>query len=151
MQRALWVFLFYTLVGPFVSGLLAAGYVPVAIWANLAPYAAGDHASFDVTNLPDVGGLSRLMAEAGVRTFVWSPIAAGLTGLGVGLLAWQRGSAHWGLAGAIAVVAFFVAYVLAPFAAGEMLALFAFAAGVVAAVIALFLRSIGVLGAVSPK
>jgi len=145
MQRALWVFLFYTLVGPFLAGLLAAAYVPAAIWANLAPYMAGDHTPLDVTNLPDMRGLGQLMAQAGVGTFIWSPIAAGITGLGVGLLAWQRGSAHWGVAGAIGVTAFFIAYVLAPFAAGDMLALFAFASGVVAAVVAIFLRSIRLL------
>lgn len=146
MQRGLWIFLFFTLVGPFLAGLLAAAYVPVAIWANLAPFTAGDHAPFDATNLPDVAGLTQLMAAAGVGTFIWAPIAAGLTGIGVALLHWRRGGAHWGVAGAIGVTAFFLAYVLAPFAAGDMLALFAFAAGVVAAVIALFLRSIGLLG-----
>ena len=146
MQRALWVFLFYTLVAPLLAGLLAAAYVPIAIWANLAPFTAGDHAPFDLTNLPDTSGLTKLMAQAGVGTFIWSPIAAGLTGAGVGLLGWRRGSAHWGVAGAIGVAAFFVAYILAPFAAGDMLALFAFAAGVVAALVALFLRSIGLLG-----
>ena len=145
MQRALWIFLFYTLVGPFLAGLLAAAYVPAAIWANLAPYAAGDHASFDPTNLPEANGVVQLMAQAGLNTFVWSPVAAGLTGLGVALLAWRRAGIHWGIAGAIGVTAFFVSYVLAPFAAGDMLAFFAFAAGVVAATVTAILRSMKIL------
>jgi hypothetical protein len=142
MQRGLWVFLFYTLIGPFIAALLAALYAPVAIWANLAPYTAGDHTPFDVGNLPDFQGIAQLMAQAGLTTFVWSPIPAGLTGIGVALIAMQRGSAHWAMAGAIGVAAFFVAYVVFPFDGGDQVTLFAFAAGLVAAAISIFLQRI---------
>ena len=151
MQRGLWVFLFYTLVGPFVAGLLAAAYAPAAIWANLAPYAAGDHTPYDAGNLPDFQGLMQLVAQAGLTTFVWSPIAAGLTGLGVAMLALPRGSVHWAVAGAIGVAAFFAAYVVFPFEAGDQVTLFAFAAGVIAAGIAVFLRTIRILNPTSAE
>lgn len=66
-QRALWTFLFFTLVGPFVAGLLAALYTPLAIWANAAPFTAGDHAPFDPSNLPDSAGLMQVMVQAAVE------------------------------------------------------------------------------------
>jgi hypothetical protein len=147
MQRTLWAFLSYTLVGPFLAAVLAAAYTPVAIWGNLAPFSAGDHGSFDAANLPDTAGLVQLMGRSALATFVWAPIAAGLTGLGVALLARRKGPVSRAGAGAIGVTAFFIGYVLAPFQAGELLALFALTAGCVAALIAHFLRRISVLAA----
>lgn len=146
MQRTLWIFLFYTLIGPFFAALLAAGYTPLAIWGNLAPFTAGDHGRFDAANLPDAAGLGQLMARVALVAFVWSPIAAGITGLGVGLLAaFRPGRLSRAGAGAIGVVAFFIAYVLAPFDAGDMLAVFAVGAGSVAALVAHFLRRINII------
>ena len=144
-QRALWTFLLFTLVGPFFAAILAALYTPVAIWANLAPYAAGDHTPFDATNLPDGAGLSGLMAQAALRAFTWAPIAAALAALAVVALLRTRGEAGWALAGAAGVVGFFVANLVAPFGAGDLLPVFALAAGIVAAILHLFLVRIGVL------
>lgn len=144
-QRALWTFLFFTLVGPFVAGLLAAAYTPFAIWGNLAPFSAGDHAPFDMSNLPDSAGLTQVMAQAAIQTFVWAPIAAAIAAFGTIGVLFVRGEVHWALAGAAGVVGFFGAHMIAPFGAGELLSLFGLAAGVVAALLSRFLVRINIL------
>jgi len=145
MQRALWVFLFFTLVGPFFASILAALYTPFAIWANFAPFTAGDHAPFDLSNLPDANGIRELVVQSALRTFVWSPIAAAVAAIvAIGLLL-TRGEVSWALAGVAGVIGFFFAYVVAPFSAGSLLPAFAAASGLVAAALSLFLIRIAVL------
>ena len=144
-QRALWTFLLFTLVAPFIAAILAAGYTPLAIWANMAPYTAGDHAAYDVSNLPDAGGLIEVCIQSALRTFVWAPIAAAVAGLGMAAVLLSRGEVGWAIAGAIGVVGFFVANIIAPFGAGELLPAFALVAGLVASALSLVLLRIGVL------
>ncbi|MGI9478923.1 MAG: hypothetical protein ACR2PI_19635 [Hyphomicrobiaceae bacterium] len=144
-QRALWTFLFFTLIGPFFAAILAALYTPLAIWANLAPFTAGDHPPFDVGNLPDPAGLAKLMTGAALHSFVWAPIAAAVAGIGLVGLLLTRGEVGWALAGVAGVVGFFVAYVYKPFDAGQLLPAFAAVAGIVAALLSLFLVRINVL------
>ena len=144
-QSALWTFLFFTLVAPFFGALLTAGYTPFAIWANWAPYTAGDHAPYDPTNLPDSAGLTALIGTAAVRAYVWSAIPAGLAGLMLAALLVARGPFSWAIAGAAGVIAFFIAYVVFPFPHGGLIAGFAAGAGLVATAMALLLRRIGVL------
>ena len=144
-QRALWTFLFFTLVGPFVAAVLAALYTPIAIWANLAPFTAGDHAPFDISNLPDRAGIAQVMAGAALQTFVWAPIAAAIAAVGLVVLLFTRGEVGWALAGVAGVVGFFVGYIYKPFDVGALLPLFALAAGIVAALLSRFLVRINVL------
>lgn len=150
-QRALWTFLLFTLAGPFIAALGAALYTPIAIWANIAPFTAGDHTPFDVTNLPDTAGVTQLMAGAAIRTFVWAPIAAAIAALVSVVVLFVRGDVGWALAGVGGVAGFFLAFVVAPFDAGSLLPVFAFAAGLVAAVLNLFLVRIGVLARPTPS
>ena len=144
-QRALWTFLLFTLVGPFIAAVLAALYAPVAIWANLAPFTAGDHAPFDTSNLPDSAGIAQVMAGAAVQTFAWAPIAAAIAAAGLVALLFTRGEVSWALAGVAGVVGFFVGYIYKPFDAGSLLPLFALTAGIVAALLSRFLVRINVL------
>ncbi|MGI9476857.1 MAG: hypothetical protein ACR2PI_09125 [Hyphomicrobiaceae bacterium] len=144
-QRALWTFLFFTLIGPFIAAIGAALYTPVAIWANLAPYTAGDHAPFDWTNLPDGAGVAQLMAGAALQAFVWAPIAAAVAALGLVVLLFTRGEVGWALAGAAGVVGFFAGYIYSPFDAGALLPFFAIGAGIAAALLSRFLVGINVL------
>lgn len=144
-QRALWTFLFFTLIGPFFAAVMAALYTPFAIWANVAPFMAGDHLPFDVGNLPDSAGLASLMAAAALKSFVWAPIAAAVAGIGLVVLLLTRGEVGWALAGVAGVVGFFVAYVYRPFEVGELLPFFAAMAGIVAALLSRFLVRINVL------
>jgi hypothetical protein len=144
-QRALWIFLFFTLVGPFIAAILAALYTPVAIWANAEPFTAGDHGMFDLSNLPDANGIRELVVQSALRAFVWTPIAAAVAAIvAIGLLL-TRGEVGWALAGVAGVIGFFFAFMVAPFSAGGLLPVFAAAAGIVAAVLSLFLIRIGVL------
>jgi len=144
-QRALWTFLFFALIGPFIASLLAALYTPGAIWANLPPYVAGDHTPFDLSNLPDGGGIAALVGAAALKTFIWTPPAAAAAALIVIGLLLTRGEVGWALAGAAGVVGFFVAYVIAPFEAAGFLPAFALVAGLVAALLSVFLIRINVL------
>ena len=144
-QRALWTFLFFTLIGPLLAAMLAAAYTPVAIWANLAPFTAGDHAPFDVTNLPDSAGIAQVMAAAAIQAFVWTPIAAAIAAVGMIVLLFTRGEVGWAMAGVAGVVGFFVGYVYKPFDAGALLPVFALTAGCVAALLSLILVRIKVL------
>ena len=146
-QRALWTFLFFTLVGPFVAAILVALYTPFAIWANFPPFTAGDHAAFDVTNLPDAGGITQLVAQSALRTFVWTPVAAAVAGLGLVGLLLTRGEVGWALAGAAGVIGFFFANLVAPFGAGDLMPVFAVIAGLVASALSLLLMRIGILPA----
>jgi hypothetical protein len=144
-QRALWTFLLFTLVGPFIAAVLAVIYTPLAIWANWAPFTAGDHPPFDLANIPGGGGLAQVMAAAALQTFVWTPIAAAVAGIGLVVLLFTRGEVGWALAGVAGVVGFFVGYVYKPFEAGQLLPAFAAAAGIVAVLLSLFLVRINVL------
>lgn len=144
-QRALWLFLLFTLAGPFLAAVCAALYTPLAIWANVAPFTAGDHGAFDLANMPDAAGVTQLMAGSAVRTFVWAPIAATVAAVIAVVLLFTRGEVSWPLAGAAGVIGFFVAYIVAPFDAGSLLPVFALAAGLVASVLGVMLRRIGIL------
>lgn len=144
-QRALWTFLFFTLVGPFIAAIVAALYTPVAIWGNLAPFTAGDHAPFDWTNLPAGAGITRIMASAALQAFVWTPIAAAVAALGLIALLVVRGEVGWALAGGAGVIGFFAGYLYSPFDAGGLLAVFAIGAGIISALLSQFLVRINVL------
>lgn len=117
-QRALWTFLMCALVAPFIAGLMAL----------LAAVAAPGW-------LGAMGVNTRVPAPAGalaINAFVWSAIPAGLAGLAIAVLVYRNGRVDLFAAAAAGVLAFGIAFVLAPFAHGGLLALFAFLAGLIA-------------------
>ena len=91
--RLLWTFLFYTLAGPFLAGLVAA---TVAIVAG------------DIAAMPDTPN----PGEVGISIYLWSAIPAALAALMLLPLVWKRGrfgipeAGIAGVAGAIAYAAF---------------------------------------------
>ncbi len=145
-QRALWTFLFFTLLAPFFASVLAAGYTPFAIWANWPPFTAGDHTPYDPTNIPDSAGLTALIGQAAIRSYVWAAIPAGLTGAILAILLLSGRSFSWAIAGAAGVIGFMLAYIIFPFPHGGLIAGFSAVAGLVAAAMELLLRRVGVAG-----
>ncbi|MBU2533213.1 MAG: hypothetical protein KKB37_10770 [Alphaproteobacteria bacterium] len=146
-QSALWTFLLFTLVGPFVAAIAAALYTPVAIWANVAPFTVGDHAPYDVSNLPDASGIMQLMAASAISTFVWTPVAAAIAAAGLAGLILAEREFGWAMGGIAAILGFWVTYVVAPFDAGDLLPVFAAAAGAIGAALVVSLRALRVLPA----
>lgn len=118
VQRALWTFLIYALVAPFLAAL-----VTVAIVILAGAFGLGDL-------LP--GGLPPLGA-IGLRAFVWSVVPAVLTALALAPGVLRRGGFGWIVAAVAGVLAFAVAAVLFPLSGLEALRpYFAFLAGLVA-------------------
>lgn len=115
-MRALWTFLFYTLVGPFLAALL------VVVALLLAPpFGLG---ALIPTDAPAAG-------DAAIATFVWSAIPAAIAALALVPLVFFRGSFGWLEAAAAGVLGFCVALFIAPSAAGNAIPFFAFVAGLV--------------------
>ncbi len=110
--RLLWTFLFYTLAGPFLAGLVAA---TVAIVAG------------DIAAMPDTPN----PGEVGISIYLWSAIPAALAALMLLPLVWKRGRFGIPEAGIAGVAAFGVAFVLAPLPLGGAIAYAAFAAGLI--------------------
>ena len=116
----LWVFLFYTLAGPLIAGLLVAAATMFAEplgWTHLTGPGA-----------PTVG-------QVGITAYMWSAIPAAVTALILMPFARRWGGFGWPLAGMAGVVAFGIAYVLSPVPLGESLPYAAFAAGVVSIIV----------------
>ncbi len=116
----LWIFLFYTLAGPFIAGLLAAAATMFAGplgWTHLTG-----------PDAPTAG-------QVGITAYMWSAIPAALTALMLLPFARRRGGFGWPLAGMAGVVAFGFAYVLSPVPLGDSLPYASFAAGVVSIIV----------------
>ncbi len=116
-QRAFWVFLGFTLVGPFFAALA------VVIVVVLAPVF-----KFDMlmpSALPPVG-------EIGLRAFVWSAIPSALAAIAIVPFVLKTGTFSVFVAAASGVIAFTVAALLLPFGYPAMLTVLAILAGLVA-------------------
>lgn len=129
-QRALWTFLGYTLVGPFLAALAIAAAMILAPALGLAPL------------LPD--GLPAVGAAA-LAAFVWSAIPAALTALALLPSVIRRGSTSALMTAAAGVVAFAAATVLFPISYPTMLTMLALLAGLVALAVRSVLLSTGIL------
>jgi hypothetical protein len=116
-QRALWTFLIYALVAPFLGALF------VAIVLALASLFGID----DV--LPDDVAPS---GAAALATFVWAIVPAVLSGIALAAMAWQKGGFSWIVAAAVAVIAFTIAAILFPIGLEDARPYLAFLAGAVA-------------------
>jgi hypothetical protein len=101
-QRAVWTFLFYTLISPFLAALVV-----------LAMVMGGS--LFGVQSM-DVGGVqmtpTRAALPAAVNAYVWAALPAGLTGAALAALVSLRGTFGWleaAAAGAVSMTV--VAYI----------------------------------------
>lgn len=111
-MRLLWTFLFYTLAGPFLAGLLAA-----AVTIVLG----------DIARMPDVPN----PGEFGISVYIWSAIPAAFTALMLLPLVWKRGGFGIAEAGIAGVIAFGVAFILSPLPLGGAMSYAAFSAGLI--------------------
>ena len=119
-QRALWTFLIYALVGPFLAALGVVIAVALAWAFNIS--------SVLPVEVPSIG-------HAGLATFVWSALPAALTALILAGVVWRTGSFNWLVAVVVAVIAFAIASVLLPLGLDQARPYLAFLAGVVAALV----------------
>lgn len=93
-QRALYTFLGYALLGPFLSGFVTLAALVLAGPLQLEGL------------IP--AGLSNA-GQAALSVFVWAAIPAALTGLVLALVVWRRGSFPWIAAAAAGGIAFMMA------------------------------------------
>jgi hypothetical protein len=129
-QRALWTFLGYTLLGPFLAALAVAAAMILAPVLRLAPLLP--------EGLPPVGA-------AALATFVWSAIPAALTALALLPTVIRRGSASALMSAAAGIVAFAAANALFPIAQPTILTGLALLAGLVALAVRSVLSGTGIL------
>lgn len=134
-QRALWTFLFYTLVGPFIAALMLVLLMLIAASAGLAPGPEG---------VAPAGVISRA-GEVGLFTYVWAALPAGLAVLGLLPFVFRSGTFGWIPAAIAGVLAFAVAAVLFPVPLPDLMSPLAFFAGIVSMVCRWVLERIGVL------
>lgn len=116
LARALWVFLGYMLVGPFLAGLsvtVIMVFAPVFKLAALLP-----------ESLPPVG-------VAGLQTFVWAAIPAALTAVFLIPFVMKKGTFGWIEAGVAAVLAFSITTLFTHVPLREAFPFMAFLAGAV--------------------
>jgi hypothetical protein len=145
-QRALWTFLFFTLVAPFFGALVAVIGSPLLMWANAGPFMAADHPPFDWANVPSDGTLMPLLAEIGIRSYIWCALPAALTALTLLPHVLRKGTAGWLEAAVGGALCFAAASVLLRLPHGGLLVYLCFAAAVVAVLCWAVLRRVGILG-----
>lgn len=136
-QRALWTFLFYTLVGPFIGALLLSVAMPLALVLGLLPDLAGLEA----------GGQVSFAGWAALYAYVWGAPVAALTALGLLPLVFRNGTFSWIAAAVAGVIAFGVTTVLAPLPVPGSAPYLAFLAGLVSVACWAVLSRMGVLAA----
>ena len=107
-QRALWTFLFYTLVGPFLAALVV--FVGGTVLDAFGIHALAVPIQNDGLPLETENGLAGAAALA-IQAFVLGVFVAGITGAGLAALTSLRGSFSW-LEAAIAGVLGFMAVAL---------------------------------------
>ena len=134
-QRALWTFLFYTLVGPFIGALLLSLLMPLAMVAGLLPGVAG----------LEPAGIASFMGWAALFAYVWAAPAAALTALGLLPFVLRRGTFGWIAAAVAGVIAFAVTAVLFSLPVPDAIPYLAFLAGVVSLINRAVLIRFGVL------
>jgi len=115
-QRALWTFLIYALVAPFLAGLAVAALIAFARLVGIPSI------------VPEVVAGS---GEAGLVAFVWSALPALVTGLILAAVVWRTGGLSWIAAAAVAIIAFAGAAMLLPLELHDARPYLAFLAGLV--------------------
>ncbi len=130
-QRALWTFLIYALVGPFLAALAIVVLIAAA-WA------------FGLASLLPVEVTA--LGEAGLAAFVWSAVPALLTALILAIVVWRTGGLTWIAAAAVAVIAFAGAAMLLPLDLHDARPYLAFLAGVVSIAVRQVLIQADIIG-----
>lgn len=115
-QRALWTFLIYALVAPFIAALALVAFIALA-------------SVFGLPSLVPVATPS--LGEAGLAAFVWAALPATFTALILAIVVWRTGGVSWIAAAAVAVITFAGAAMLLPLDLHEARPYLAFLAGVV--------------------
>ena len=134
-QRTLWMFLFYTLVGPFFGALaVAVGMIVAPLLGLSATLPAG---------LPPLG-------VAVILAYVWCAVPSALAAVGLAPLVLRRGRFGMVEAAAAGVVAFAAAAQLFPIPHEGSLTWLAFLAGLVSVALRTVLNRGGILAA-DPK
>ncbi|HUS97179.1 MAG TPA: hypothetical protein VMX97_10600 [Hyphomicrobiaceae bacterium] len=146
-QRALWTFLFFTLVGPFFGALVAVAGAPFLIWANIGPFMAGDHPPYDWSNLPSGGTLMPFLGQIAILTYIWCALPAALTGASLVPHVLRKGTVGWIEAAVGSALCLAASVVVLRFQHGGLLAYMCFAAALAGLLIWFVLRRAGVLTA----
>lgn len=134
-QRALWTFLFYTLVGPFIGALLLSVAIPLALVAGFLP---------DLADL-ESGGRISFTGWAALYAYVWGAPTAALAALGLLPFVFRGGTFSWIAAAVAGVIAFGVTTIFAPLPVPGTAPYLAFLAGVVSLICWAVLSKMGVL------
>ncbi len=129
-QRALWMFLIYTLVGPFFAAVVVAAALALA-----PPLGLG---SLLPDNLPPLGA-------ATITTFVWAVIPAVLVALALSPIALRQDSIDWIVAAVAGAVAFAIAATLFPIGMEGTRPYLAFLAGLISLAVRQVLVRAGIL------
>lgn len=137
-QRALWTFLFHTLVGPFFAAV-------IILLLTLGAGAMG-RGPASLQGL-DLHGLFSVAAGWAITSYVWSALPAGVTGALMAGLTYLRGSYHW-LAGVTAAA---VATTLFAVQSGGTAAQHAWAIAFIGALVAIACRAVLVHGKIIPE
>lgn len=149
-QRALWTFLYFTLVAPILAAIIAAIATPLLIWANLPPFTAGDHTPYDWSNLPSGGTLMPFLGQMAVRTYIWCAIPAALTAVTLIPHILRKGTVGWLEAVVGGALCFAAASVVLGLQHGGALVYMCFASAIVALICWAILRKAGVLPVAEP-
>jgi hypothetical protein len=134
-QRALWTFLFYTLVGPFIGAMLIALVGPLAGLAGFFPETAAR----------GVGGFLSATAWTAMFAYVWAAPAAALAAIGLLPFVFRNGAFGWIAAAVAGVIAFAIIAVLFTLPEARLVPYLAFLAGVVSILCRWVLVRFGVL------
>lgn len=102
-QRALYTFLGYSLVGPFLAGFVTFAVLVLAVPLRLD--------ALIPASMPNAGA-------AAIAAFVWSAIPSSLAGLALASVVWRRGTFPWIAAAAAGGITFMLAAIAMPLPAG---------------------------------
>jgi hypothetical protein len=125
-QRAMWAFLFYTLVAPLLAALAIVAVLLAGPWTGLA--------------LPETTPAAPL-GVAAVSVYLWAALPAGLAALVLVPFILRRGTVGFVEAAVAGVCAFAVALAIAPFPHGGTVPYLAGLAGLVSVAVRSILRS----------
>lgn len=119
-QRALWTFLIYALVAPFIAALIVVSVIALASLFGIPALIPVD--------TPSLG-------EAALATFVWAALPATFTALILAAVVWRTGGVSWIVAAAVAIITFAGAAMLLPLDLHDARPYLAFLAGMVSVIV----------------
>jgi len=134
-QRALWTFLFYSLVGPFIGAVMIALLGPLAGLAGFFPETAA----------LGLGGFLSATAWTAMFAYVWAAPAAALAALGLLPFVLRNGAFGWIAAAIAGVVAFGIVAILFALPDAKPIPYLAFLAGIISILCRWILMRVGAL------